>query len=90
MNTVIGWATANGSGGASVDGEFEAADRAGDATVVKTVPIIGDNRGKFGEECRGEVGRNRDDFVEFSLVAGGVPEVKIIARWEIFACGGAA
>lgn len=77
---VTGLAAADWSGRAGVDAEIEAENGADDTAFVETIPVLVDGGDEHGAELGFEVSRDSDKFVEFGLVTGGIPRVKVTAR----------
>jgi hypothetical protein len=74
-DTVAGLTATDWGGCTGVNAEVEAEDWADDAAVVKAVPVLVDGGDEQGTELGFEVGRDSDVFVEFGLVAGGIPRM---------------
>jgi hypothetical protein len=82
---VMGYFTANRLGATCVDAKLKAENGATDAFSIKTVPVILDDGNQFGTEIGCKVSGDGDNFIEFCLVNGWVPEPEIVSGRDVFA-----
>jgi hypothetical protein len=88
VDAVAGLTTADWRGGAGVDVELEAEDRAADTFIVKAIPVFLNGFNKGGMQLGREILGDGDVLVELFLIAKGVPKVDIGAGGYKLSGGG--